>query len=145
MALYCCLSLHFTLDLYNLWTFFIHLCSYISLLLNNWYTPMAIICCFSFSICNNPLRMKHLCSNYSISIIESITLVNACDFLHCSARAVFPSDWKQISSFTEGGIFWPVVWVVLLCLYCSESDTNTTWALVEVAPWFFPLGVSNYW
>ena len=79
---------------------------------------------FSQSDCNNPLRMTHFCSNDSISRIKSITLVNACDLEHCVSWAVLPSIWKQRYYFTGGGSFWPGLWVLFLCWYCSESDPN---------------------
>ena len=55
MLFYCCWSSHFPEDLYNLLLFSIHLCSYISQLLNDCSTPMVNIFCFSCSDYNNPL------------------------------------------------------------------------------------------
>ena len=64
---------------------------------------MVTICCFSSYGLNNPLIMTHYCSNDSISIVESITLVNARDFAHYAYREVYPSVLKQRESFTDGG------------------------------------------
>ena len=60
------------------------------MLLKNWCIKMVIICCFISSDCNNTLRTAHFCSNDTIPIIESITLVNYIDFSHCDVWTVLP-------------------------------------------------------
>ena len=72
-----------------------HLCSYIAQLLKNLSIPMVTIYIFCCYDCNKPLRMKHFCSNYLISRIKKITLVNARDLEKCAAWAVFPSIQKK--------------------------------------------------
>ena len=39
------------------------------------------------------------------------------------------TNLKKWYYFTGGGSFWPILWVILLYLYCSESDTKkmVTW------------------
>ena len=105
------LLITFSSRFYNFFMFSVHLCSYISLLLNYWYTPMVTIFCFGRSYFNNPLRTTHFCSNYSISIIGSITLVDALDLSYCTAWADFQSIWKQRYYFPYGGSFRDVVGV----------------------------------
>ena len=65
-----------------------HLCSYKALLLNDWSTPIIIICRFSLSGCNNHLRMTYCYPNGSMSRVVSITLVNTCDLEHWAAQSL---------------------------------------------------------
>ena len=109
IALYWFLSSYLPEYLYNFLIFSRHLCSYNILWLNDWSTPMVTIRCFSHSDCNIPLIMTNLCSNCLILIIESITLVNYRDFLHCAARAVMSPIWKQRHYFLYWGSFYDVV------------------------------------
>ena len=106
---------------------------------------MVTICCFNCYDCNNPLRMTHFFSKYSLSRIKSITLVYLRELAHCTSQKVFPSIWKQKYYFPDVRSFWPGLWEVLLCWNWSESYLNSTLAHVTVAPWLFPLGVSNDW
>ena len=106
---------------------------------------MVTICSFISSECKNHLIITHWCSNNQISRIKSITLVDALDLTHCDVRAVLPSIRKQRYPFPSEESFWPGLWVVLLYLYFSESDTNITRILSEVALWLFSLGASNDW
>ena len=145
MNLYFCWSLHFPADLYIFLMFYLHLCSHISLLFNDWSTPMVTLCCFNRYYCNKPLLKKHWCSNDSISITKSITLVYACDSAHSAEWSLLPSIWKLRYYFTGEGIFWLGLWVVLLSWYCSDSDPNKTWALGSVTLLLFCGGVSNNW
>ena len=126
----------------NLLIFPRNLCSYIARLINYWSTLMLTICSFSCSEFKNPLRMTHLCSNDSISIVKSINLVNALDLTHCASWEVFPSIWKQRYYFPGVGRFWSGLLVVIFCWHCSEWDLKITWTLSSVSLWFF-LGVSN--
>ena len=135
----------FSSRFYNLLVFYIHIWSYIALLLNDWSTTMITLCCFSSSGCNSPLIMTHFLSNDSISIIESISLVNTRDFAHCSEWALLSSIWKLRYYFTDGVIFWLSLWVVLLSWYFSDSGPNKTWALGSVKLLLFCRGVSNDW
>ena len=137
MALYCCWLLHFPERFYNLLMFSRHLFLYIELLLTDLLTPMVTIRCFIRSEYNNPLIMTHFCSNYSISGIKSINLVNALGLAHCAAWEIFPSIWKLGYYFQGGGGFWLGLWVVLLFLYCSNSDPKKTWALGPVTLWLY--------
>ena len=107
--LYCYWSSYLPGDLYNLLIFSIQICSYIALLLNDWYIPIVAICCFSRSDCNNPLRMTHCCSNYSISRVKSINLVNDFYLAQWYAWDDLPSIWKQIYYFPFGGSFNDVI------------------------------------
>ena len=59
IALYCCWSLHLPAVLYKLLMLSIHICSFITLLLNDWSNPMVTFCCLISSDCNNPLTMAH--------------------------------------------------------------------------------------
>ena len=125
--------------------FSVHICSYKALLLNGRSTPMVDICCFSHCYCNHSLIMAHICSNYSISRTESITIFNACYLDNCEARNFFPSVLKQRYPFPDGFSFWSVLSVVLLCRHCSESYPNRTWGVGAVSQWFFSPGASKYW
>ena len=49
IALYCCWLSHLPADLYNFLMFSRNICSYRALLFNDWWIPMATICCFSCS------------------------------------------------------------------------------------------------
>ena len=111
--------------------FYRHLCLYIALLLNDWSNPMFTLGCFSRSDCNNYLIMTHFWSNDSISIMKSITLVNARDFSHCAEWELPPSILKLRYSFTGGGILWLVLWFFLLSWYCSDSDPKNPGHLVQ--------------
>ena len=95
IALYWFWLYHFPADAYNIFLFSRYICLYISLLLNDWSISIVIICCYSRSDWKKTLIMTHFCSNDSISIIKSITLVNALDLSHWYAWADFPSLWKQ--------------------------------------------------
>ena len=110
---------------------------------NYWSAPMVTIFCISRFYCSNPLRITYLYWNDSIPKIESITLANALDLVHCAKCLVLLSVWKQRYYFPYGRIFWPIIWVVVLFWHISVSDPNRTWALVSVALWFFSLGVSK--
>ena len=88
MALYCWLSSLLPEGLYKFLMFYRYLCSYKSLLLNGWSTPMGAICCFVCSDYTNPLIMTHLCSNDSISRIKLITFFYELEFSHSADRAV---------------------------------------------------------
>ena len=134
ISLNCIWSLHLPADVYISLMFYRHLCLYIAQLLNNWKIPMVTIYCFSLSDCSNPLWITHCCSNDIISIIKSITLVNAHDLEHYSAWAVLQTIWKQRYSFPGGVSFWPGLWVIFLCWHFSESDSNKIWTLGALTP-----------
>ena len=124
--------------------FWRHLCSYKVLLLNYWSTPIITICCFSISDCKNHLRMIHFCSNESISIILSITLVNTRDLAHCATWALLLSIWKQKYYFPGGGFFFDWHMQVYpkwyMCWCCSYKWLVNWWS--DTVTIF--LGVSNY-
>ena len=91
---------------FNDWLMFSrHLCSYKTLLLNDWYTPLVNICYFRHSDRNELLRMTYWSSNDSILRTGSITLVIDHDLAHCSDWSVLLSVWKQICSVTYLGSF----------------------------------------
>ena len=112
MALYCCLLAHFPADLYDFLIFSRHLCSYKSLLLNYWSITMVIICWFSRFYYNNSLILTHCCSNYSISIIKSITLSNALYLEHWTAWSDLSSLWKYIYTIFRMEVF-SMMWLTL--------------------------------
>ena len=127
-----------------------HLSSYIILLLNDWKITIVTICCFIWYNYNKIFRMTHYCSNDPIPRIKSITIVNACDFSHFVAWENFPSIWKQIYYFPDGGsfsndvlvegLFWCLLWLnsIWVCSVVVFVSLNS------VALWLFFLGVEKY-
>ena len=99
----CCWSSHLPACLYNLLMFSRHLCSYISLLLKDWWMPMVCTWYFSRSYCNIPFSTTHCCSNVYIDRTESITLVIILDLIHLAAWSDLPSFRKHIYFLPTGG------------------------------------------
>ena len=83
-----------------------------------------VVIFFSRFLWNKPFIMTHCCSNYAISIIKSIILVNARELEHSSEWVVSSSIWKKRYYFPGRGNVWPDLWVMFLCRHCSESYPN---------------------
>ena len=103
ISLNCCWSLHLPACLYIFLMFSRYLCSNRALLINDWSIPMVCTWYFSRVYCNITLSTSHCCSNVSIEITESITLVIIVDLIHLTAWAVLPSLWKHIYYLPTGG------------------------------------------
>ena len=115
--------------------FSIHMCSYKALLLDYWSTPIITVCCFNFSDCNKPLRMTHCLSNWSMSIILSITLVNTRDLSHCAAWEILPYIWKEKYYFlVEEFLDWWVKFSLELFLswFCYYKFLGTCWTYTVI-------------
>ena len=56
----------------------------------------------------------------------------------------FPIHLKNRYYFPGGGILLPGLWVLLFCLYFSESDPEKILSIGAVTPWFFLRVSSNY-
>ena len=83
--------------------FWRYLCSYIAFLLKDGSIPMIFMWYFSRGDYNTPLSTAHFCSNVSIEITESITLVIILDLIHLEDWEVLPSFWKHIYYLPTGG------------------------------------------
>ena len=117
--------MHFPEDVYSFLMFSRYLCSYIAQLLNDWSITMVNICCFSRSDYKNPLIITHFCSNYLISIIKSITLVNECDLENCAA-------WDFSHPFdNKDTIFRVEVVSDLAYEFCSCVDISVNYILTK--------------
>ena len=103
---------------------------YKALILNGWYSVIVIILCLSNYDWNYPLRTTHFWSIDTISRIELINLVNDLDLDHCASRAVFPSIWNQMYSFTDGVSFNDFVRVEWLYWYRQSCELGWTWKVV---------------
>ena len=122
----CCWSSHFLAYLYNLLIFWRHMCSKRALLLKDWSIPIVFTLYLIRSDCNITLCTTHCCSNVSIKITESTTLVIILDLIHLATWAVLPSFWKHLYYLPTEGNF------VVVCKFNKLTDV----VAIRCAWWF---------
>ena len=69
------------------------------MLFNNWYTPIAIICCVGYSYYTSPLVMTHFGQNNIIEIMVSTIFVYDLDLAYCDDWSILLSVKKKILIF----------------------------------------------
>ena len=106
--------------------FWRHLCSKISLFLNDWSIPIVFMWSLIRGYCNIPLRTTHFCSNVSTKRKKSITLVIILDLIHLAVWEYLPSIWKHIYYLPTGGNV----------LGVFSFNKLTDMALIRCACWF---------
>ena len=125
------LLITFSEDLYNLLIFYRHICSYIELLIRYWSTPMVTIYVLLLWL-QQPFYNDTLLSKW-FNLNDWINHFIQCTWFGIMCNMMVPPYiWKQRYYFPGWGSLSPGLWVLFLCWYCSESDTNKIWALGAV-------------
>ena len=101
-----CWSSHLPACLYIFLMLFIHLCSKLDILNDDWSIPIVFIWSSRHDDCNIHLITTHCCSNVSIDRMESMALFNTLDLTHWEAWGDLMLTWKHKYSLpTRGNYF----------------------------------------